>query len=769
MFAVWGDPNDQNDLIWYTASAAGAAYVDLSKHKEYGKYNIHTYANRNGQMVGLDVTSITIVTDVKVAVTSKSTDAFTITVSNVPDSISSVTIPVWTDKNNQDDIKWYTAQKTASKTYTVTVATKDHNSEFGHYNIHVYGQSTITGGLIGLSATDGYNNVDNRKTATVSLVNYAENKTSFDVAVVGSSATKTLTGVRIAAWSEDKGQDDLKWYAPAISNNQAKQTISIADLSNTSGNYTVHVYTDYTDGTTTGTNLGTFKITKPASKTEVTSNLTNQGIALHVTSTEVRDYKKVKFAVWSQEKDQDDIKWYDADASGNALALYTDHSGYDTYNIHTYSFENGRAVGLAVSTIELPKPSAKVAVEKTDDTHYKITVTETPQYITSVTIPVWSNKNDQDDIKWTSASKNADGSYTAIVSLSDHKLDTGQYQAHVYANSLIGNNSLVGLGVTSFTVELPKNLTTPSILVTEYDKDKGIVDILVDGSAINRSIKSISVAAWSEEGQSNIHWYTVTPTNNQATIQVNQLKHRGVEGTYTIHAYVDYQDGERSGYVVGDYLLASKNLGTASQGNYSVVTKTIYLDAGHGGYDSGAYYYNTAEKTVNLAVESLVKSKLEQLGYSVVTTRDSDVAVGLLDRSSKANASDSDLFISIHFNASTSASAQGIETYYYQYAADYPSRINKTYHNDTKRLELSAILANDIQSAVISGTGAVNNGVRRETFAVLRETTAPAVLLELGYLSNASENQKIRSTVYQEKLATAIVSGIEKYYQTITL
>ncbi|MBM7643016.1 GBS Bsp-like repeat-containing protein [Streptococcus loxodontisalivarius] len=544
MFAVWGDPNDQNDLIWYTASAAGAAYIDLSKHKEYGKYNIHTYANRNGQMVGLDTTTITIATDVKVAVTSKSTDAFTITVSNVPDSISSVTIPVWTDNNNQDDIKWYTAQKTASKTYTVTVATKDHNSEFGHYNIHVYGQSTITGGLIGLSATDGYNNVDNRKTATVSLVNYAENKTSFDVTVVGSSSTKTLTGVRIAAWSEDKGQDDLKWYAPAISNNQAKQTISITDLSNTSGNYTVHVYTDYTDGTSTGTNLGTFKITKPVAKTEVTSSLTSQGIALHVSSTEVKDYKKVKFAVWSQEKDQDDIKWYDADSSGNALALYTDHSGYGTYNIHTYSFENGRAVGLAVSTIELPKPSAKVAVEKTNDTHYKIIVTETPQYITSVTIPVWSNKNDQDDIKWTSTSKNADGSYTAIVSLSDHKLDTGQYQAHVYANSLVGNNSLVGLGVTSFTVEQTSN-QTGKLTVSDLNTSDYTLTATISEVATKDGLKAVKLAVWTEDkGQDDIQWqdaYKQADGSYKAIIRLSS--HSYVSGSYNIHLYYDTNNG----------------------------------------------------------------------------------------------------------------------------------------------------------------------------------------------------------------------------------
>ncbi|NQG18798.1 YSIRK-type signal peptide-containing protein, partial [Streptococcus suis] len=205
--------------------------------------------------------------------------------------------------------------------------------------------------------------------------------------------------------------------------------------------------------------------------------------------------------------------------------------------------------------------------------------------------------------------------------------------------------------------------------------------------------------------------------------------------------------------------------GSASQGQYNVFNKVVYLDAGHGGSDPGAVYFGKNEKDLNLQIQNRVKSKLEAQGFRVELTRTADSSVGLLPRSEKANRTSSDIFVSIHFNASTSPSANGIETYYYQYFPEYPARINSQYHNDAQRINLSASLANSIQSNLITNTGARNGGVMRRTFQVLRETTAPAVLLELGYMSNSAESAKISSAAYQEKLVDGIVKGISDYYK----
>ena len=200
------------------------------------------------------------------------------------------------------------------------------------------------------------------------------------------------------------------------------------------------------------------------------------------------------------------------------------------------------------------------------------------------------------------------------------------------------------------------------------------------------------------------------------------------------------------------------------KGQYS---KTIFLDPGHGGRDSGAYYYNVAEKDLNMQVYRKLRKKLEELGYKVLTSRDSDIDVDFItERSRMVNKTNSDIFISIHFNATGSAysKSSGIQTYSYNDEPDYPSKINPYWHNHPDRMSESKRLAATIHSSLLAETGAKDAGLLESSFAVLRETAKPAVLLELGYMDNFAENQQIRDSHYQDKLVAGIVKGIQKYY-----
>lgn len=200
------------------------------------------------------------------------------------------------------------------------------------------------------------------------------------------------------------------------------------------------------------------------------------------------------------------------------------------------------------------------------------------------------------------------------------------------------------------------------------------------------------------------------------------------------------------------------------KGQYS---RTIFLDPGHGGRDSGAYYYNVAEKDLNMQVYRKLRKKLEELGYKVLTSRDSDIDVDFVtERSRMVNKTNSDIFISIHFNATGSAysRASGIQTYSYSDDPDYPSKINPYWHNHPDRMSESKRLAAAIHSSLLAETGAKDAGLLERSFAVLRETAKPAVLLELGYIDNFAENQQIRDSHYQDKLVAGIVKGIQKYY-----
>ena len=231
-----------------------------------------------------------------------------------------------------------------------------------------------------------------------------------------------------------------------------------------------------------------------------------------------------------------------------------------------------------------------------------------------------------------------------------------------------------------------------------------------------------------------------------------------VSGTYKIdgkeHLFQKY----------GQWISEVSTEGGFTKGQYN---NTIFLDPGHGGQDSGAFYYNVAEKDLNMQIYHKLRAKLEELGYKVLTSRDSDIDVDFVtERSRMVNKTNSDIFISIHFNATGSAysKASGIQTYSYRDEPDYPSKINQYWHNHPDRMSESKRLAAAIHSSLLAETGAKDAGLLESSFAVLRETAKPAVLLELGYMDNFTENQQIRDSHYQDKLVAGIVKGIQKYY-----
>ena len=387
-----------------------------------------------------------------------------------------------------------------------------------------------------------------------------------------------------------------------------------------------------------------------------------------------------------------------------------------------------------------------------------------PRGFKEVLVPTWSEKNGQDDIIWYKATKQANGDYKVTVRSSNHKGDSGLYNSHVY---LVDNDGkYIGLGGKQVTLDITK--TQGTLTITNNDKNRGTFDVLITNLTNPSGISGVLIPVWSEQnGQDDLVWHNATKQDDGSyKVTISASQHKWNSGKYIVHGYIVDASGKNIGFgATSADVVAPKKIGSASRGNYDVLNKVVYLDAGHGGYDPGASYFGISEKSLTLAIQSRVKAKLEAEGYQVVTTRTSDTYVDLTDRSRAANASESDIFVSIHINASGSPAAQGIETYYYQPYAEYPSRINATYHANSTRLSMSDTLANAIQSSLINATGAQNQGVKRQTFAVLRETTAPAVLLELGFLSNPQEAARLNTSAYQETLANAIVAGIKSYYE----
>lgn len=174
--------------------------------------------------------------------------------------------------------------------------------------------------------------------------------------------------------------------------------------------------------------------------------------------------------------------------------------------------------------------------------------------------------------------------------------------------------------------------------------------------------------------------------------------------------------------------------------------KTIVIDAGHGGTDGGAIgIRGTLEKNLTLRTAMQVSSKLKAAGAKVILTRNNDRYLALSSRVTTSNLHGADAFISIHYDSTPDRSANGITTYYNQY---YQQSLAETLH-----------------SSVIKATQLKNRGARYGDLHVIRENRQPAILIELGYISNLSEEVMINSSSYQEAVANGFVNGLAAYFK----
>ena len=177
----------------------------------------------------------------------------------------------------------------------------------------------------------------------------------------------------------------------------------------------------------------------------------------------------------------------------------------------------------------------------------------------------------------------------------------------------------------------------------------------------------------------------------------------------------------------------------------------VCIDPGHGGIDPGAVGPSgLMEKTVNLQVARAVRSLMPD-NIQVVLTRNSDATVSLSQRSSEANSEKADILVSIHCNASGNRTANGVETYCYQFGGK------------------SERLARSIQRELVSETRLVNRGVREGNLHMIRETNMPSILVELAFISNPREESLLMSGEFQNRCAQAIIRGIGGYFMATTV
>ncbi len=199
--------------------------------------------------------------------------------------------------------------------------------------------------------------------------------------------------------------------------------------------------------------------------------------------------------------------------------------------------------------------------------------------------------------------------------------------------------------------------------------------------------------------------------------------------------------------------------------------RTICLDPGHGGKDPGEQSGRNQEKKYTLLLAQELEKQLKEAGFKVVLTRTSDRFVDVYDRPPIALRNGADLFVSLHFN-SVVGEARGLEVYCLtpEGASSSNSKgegATNTSFEGNRQNDENALLAYYVQKNLLKATGMEDRGVKRARFAVLRKAQMPAILVEGGFMSDASDANRIYSTAQRRQMAAAIVDGIRNYKKIV--
>ena len=285
---------------------------------------------------------------------------------------------------------------------------------------------------------------ENRVSGNLTINNQTSN--GFDVVVTNvSGGGKTVQEVRVPIWSDKDGQDDLTWYhADKQSDGSYKVHVDKASHKGDAGTYSVHLYY-MLDGKRTYITETTATVpeTQVTGKLTIT-NQTSNGFDVVVTNVSGggKEVKEVRVPIWSDKNGQDDLTWYHADKqSDGSYKVHVDKASHKgdagTYSVHLYYMLDGKRTYISETTAKVPETqvTGKLTITNQTSNGFYVVVTNVSgggKEVKEVRVPIWSDKNGQDDLTWYHADKQSDGSYKVHVDTASHKGDAGTYSVHLY-------------------------------------------------------------------------------------------------------------------------------------------------------------------------------------------------------------------------------------------------------------------------------------------------------------------------------------------------
>ena len=597
---IWSDVNGQDDLVWYVAAKQNdgtyKVSVKASDHKNStGKYNIHLYYNQlNGKQIGVTTSStevsigkrpnVLVSADLSIDV-DKSAGTFTITAKNLKgfENYKEIKIPFWSHAKGMDDIKWYTPVRQSDGSYKVVAKASDHENVDGRYEAQIF----------------YYDAQGQRKFVQKAFAEYSTGKPNVPVSadlsidVDKSAGTFTITAknlkgfenykeIKIPFWSHAKGMDDIKWYTPVRQSDGSYKVVAKAsDHENVDGRYEAQIFYYDAQGQRqfvqkAFAEYSTGKPNVPVSA-DLSIDVDKSAGTFTITAKNLKgfeNYKEIKIPFWSHAKGMDDIKWYtpvrQLDGSYKVVAKASDHENVDgRYEAQIFYYDaqgQRKFVQKAFAEYKKEQPlSGTLSIENNnkDTGTFDVIIKDvySPKGVRIVQVPIWSAKDGQDDIRWYEAARQANGDYKVSVKASDHKNSTGLYYVHLYY--IQNDGSRVGVLASSTEVEFRNANTKTRAFIKNVNVEAGTYTVEVDQAPQGRQIKNVRVAAWSQDHQENLYWYSTAPTGTQTDVQVSAVNHKNLAGNYTTHVYVDYVDGGVEGFNLGQTALNPR--GTTGQ------------------------------------------------------------------------------------------------------------------------------------------------------------------------------------------------------------
>ena len=493
---------------------------------------------------------------------------FDVVISNVkaPNGVQTVSVPIWSEINGQDDLIWYTANRQANGTYTVNVKASDHKNSTGLYNVHLYyvqnnGQLTGVGGTT-TQVFIGKTPEQLKPKASFTIENNNDKSGTFDAVITNITAPLGVKEVLVPSWSLENGQDDLIWHkATKQTDGSYRVTIKASEHKGNKGNYRADAY--IVDNSNNryyiAEKVVSVDYVRPSGVLTIENNNPVAGTFDAVVSNIVAPtgLKEVLVPSWSLESGQDDLIWHkatrQADGSYRVTIKATDHKdSTGNYRADAYIVDDSNNrfyLTEKVVDVRQSRPTASLTIENnnvsTGSFDAVIRNVVAPTGVKEILVPSWSLENGQDDLVWHKANRQSDGSYRVTIKASDHKNSLGNYRADLYIVDNDNNRHFV----TETVVTVKHDKPTGILSVVNNNKDTGTFDVIIKDVYSPKGVRTVQVPTWSDkDGQDDLRWYEATrQANGDYKVSVKASDHKNSTGKYHIHLYYIQNDGSRVG------------------------------------------------------------------------------------------------------------------------------------------------------------------------------------------------------------------------------